>query len=109
MGLVGYEEPGLLRTLEEGFAEFLDSRKVKSLDIPVLRSKDRIVSQLFGRFLHSQGYAGIVFESGIPPGGACLALFERRARLRRRGSVRPLDAPLPALRSVCKELGLVLD
>lgn len=108
MGLVGYEEPGLLRTLEEGFAEFLDSRKVKSLDIPLLRSKDRIVSQLFGRFLYSQGYAGIVFESGIPPGGACVALFERRARLRGRGPVRPLDAPLPALQTVCKELGLIL-
>ena len=52
--LVGYEEPGLLRALEEGFAELLDAQKITSLDIPALRSKDRIVSQLFGRFLYRQ-------------------------------------------------------
>lgn len=107
--LVGYEEPGLLRTLEEGFAEFLDSRNIRSLDIPMLRSKDRIVSQLFGRFLYSQGYAGIVFESGVPPGGACVALFEGRAWLESRGPERSLDTPFPALRAVCREFELGLS
>jgi len=107
--LVGYEEPGLLRTLEGGFAEFLDSQNITSLDIPALRSKDRIVSQLFGRFLYSQGYAGIVFESGIPPGGACVALFEGRAWLESDGPERSLDAPLPALRAVCREFELGLS
>lgn len=107
--LVGYEEPGLLRTLEEGFAEFLDSQNITSLDIPALRSKDRIVSQLFGRFLYSQGYTGIVFESGIPPGGACVALFEGRAWLEANGPERSLTESLPALRTVCRELGLLLS
>lgn len=107
--LVGYEEPGLLRTLEEGFAEFLDSQKITSLDIPALRSKDRIVSQLFGRFLYSQGYAGIVFESGIPPGGPCVTLFEGRAWLEANGAERSLAESLPALRTVCRELGLLLS
>ena len=107
--LVGYEDPGLLRTLEEGFAEFLDSQNVTSLDIPALRSKDRIVSQLFGRFLYIQGYAGIVFESGIPPGGPCVALFEGRAWLESRGPERLLDAPLPTLRAVCREFDLELS
>jgi hypothetical protein len=107
--LVGYEEPGLLRTLEEGFAEFLDSQKITSLDIPALRSKDRIVSQLFGRFLYSQGYAGIVFESGIPPGGASVALFEGRAWLEATGPARPLSASLSTLRTVCGEFGLALS
>lgn len=107
--LVGYEEPGLLRTLEEGFAEFLNSQNITSLDIPALRSQDRIVSQLFGRFLYSQGCAGIVFESGIPPGGACVALFEGRAWLQAAGPERPLTKSLATLRTVCGEFGLALS
>ena len=104
-----YEEPGLLRTLEGGFAEFLGLQNIASLDIPALRSKDRLVSQLFGRSFYSQGYAGIVFKSGIPPGGLCVALFEGRAWLEPNGPERPLAESLPMLRIVCEELGLLLS
>ncbi len=106
--LVEYEDPDLLRSLQEGFAEFLDSEKITTLDIPALRSKDRIVSQLFGRFLYSRDYAGIVFESAIPPGGSCVALFEGRARLEAAGPARALAESLPSLRAVCGEFGLAL-
>jgi hypothetical protein len=108
-GLADYEKPGLLRTLEKGFAEFLSSHEISSLDIPELRSKDRSVSQLFGRFLFDQGCAGIAFESSIPPGGTCIALFEGRARLRPGGPKRSLAASFPALRKVCAELDLELS
>ena len=106
--LADYEDPGLLRTLEKGFATFLARRDVASLDVPALRSKNRLVSQHFGRFFFTEGHAGIEFRSGLPPGGVCVALFEGRAWLESAGPPRPLTDPLPALRSVCKELGLKL-
>ncbi len=106
--LVVYEDPILLRKLEEGFAEFLDSQDVAGLDIAALRSKERIVSQFFGRFLYDRGHAGIIFESGVPPGGSCIALFEDRAWLEPAGSQRLLKKSFPALRTVSKEFGLKL-
>ncbi len=106
--LAVYEDPELLRKLEEGFAEFLESQDIAGLDISALRAKDRIVSQFFGRFLHDRGHAGIVFESGLPPGGPCVALFEDHAWLEPSGSPRPLTKPFPALRAISRELGLEL-
>ena len=104
--LVRYEDPDLLRSLEMGFAELLDSAKITSLDIPVLRSKDRVVSQIFGRFLYSQGYGGVVFESAIPPGGSCVPIFEGRARLEAAGAARALGESIPAFRTVGNEFGI---
>ncbi len=106
--LVAYEDPVFLRELEHGFAEFLDSQDVTGLDIAALRSKERVVSQFFGRFLYNRGDAGMVFKSGLPPGGLCVALFEGRAWLEPAGAQRPLTRSFSALRSISRELGLAL-
>lgn len=108
-GLASYEDPGQLRLVEEGFAESLESHAVLSLDIPALRSKNRAVSQLLGRFFYERGHGGIVFQTGLPPGGVCVALFEGRAWLEPAGSPRSLTEAFPALRTVCKELALALS
>lgn len=107
--LARYEDPDLLRGLEEAFADFLAERGVEHLDIPALRSKDRTTSQLLGRFLYERGYAGVVFESALPPGGACGALFEGRAWLEPAGVARPLTISFYSLRSVAKEFELELS
>ena len=106
--LAAYESPELLRTLEEGFAQLLSDLDIPHLDVPVLRSKERAVSQLFGRSLYNQGFAGIAFRSSVPPGGVCAALFEQRASLEPDGKPRALTANVPALRTVSEEFGLKL-
>ena len=106
--LAAYESPDLLRELEGGFAELLDSLGISNLDIPPLRSKDLTVSQLFGRSLYNRGFAGVVFHSSVPPGGVCVALFEKRGYLEAAGHPRPLTEPLSALRTVAREFKLDL-
>ena len=106
--LIAYEDPRLVRQLQKGAASFLRDHSVLRLDIPALRSKDRIVSQFFSRLIYDQGHAGIVFRSRFPPGGTCVALFEGRAWLQPNGEPRGLSRAFPALRRACRELALEL-
>jgi RES domain len=106
--LIAYENPQLVRQLQNGAAGFLRDHNVLQLDIPALGSKDRIVSQFLSRLIYDQGYAGILFRSRFPPGGTCVALFEGRAWLQPNGESRELSRALPALRKACRELALEL-
>lgn len=106
--LAAYEDPGLLRRLEEGFASLLAELGIHNLDVPALRSRERTVSQLLGRSLYNQGFAGVAFRSGVPPSGACAAIFEGRGELEPAGRPRPLVRSLPALRTVAREFKLEL-
>ena len=47
-------------------------------------------------------------SSSVPPGGVCVALFEKRGHLESAGRARPLTEPLPALRTVAAEFKLAL-
>lgn len=101
------DDPGLRRELEEEHADFLIARGVDRLDVSVIRSSNRDITQRLGRSLYDRGAAGILFGSNID-GRPCLVLFEARARLQAEGACEPLAGLLHELAPALDKLGLTL-
>lgn len=85
----------------------LELEHSKELDLSVLRSKDRFLTQKLGRFLHERGVAGVAYGSRIV-NSRCIALFEGRARLVPDGPAQPLEEVLDELAVSLGKIGLSL-
>jgi len=95
----------LRRRFEREHADLLVDHGMDHLDVSEVRSRDRIVTQTFGRFLYDLGAAGILYRSNLDD-LPCLALFEGRALLTLDGELEALADLPPALLQVCDEFGL---
>lgn len=85
----------------------LELEHLRELDLSVLRSKDRALTQKLGRFLFEKGAAGVMYGSRVV-NSRSLALFEGRARLLPDGDPQPLKDVLDELRTALKKIGLDL-
>lgn len=104
--ILSADDLDLRRLFKRRHAELLAEHGMEHFDITEVRSRNRIVTQTFGRFLFARGAAGILYHSNLD-NLPCLALFETRATLTRDGEPEALSDLPDELFQVCKELGLV--
>jgi RES domain len=103
--LVRLDDLKVRNRLEMEHAGIFLAHGLERLDISLLRSKNRIVTQILAGLLFDQGFAGIVYGSNVDD-RLCVAVFEGRARLVPAGNIQPLSEPVRGLGRVCQELGL---
>jgi hypothetical protein len=89
------------------YPDFLEMHGIHRLDLDIIQAGRRELTQPLGRFLYEQGAAGILYPSKLE--GLCVALFERRARLKAMGKPERLDNPVPELEQACRDFNLVLE
>lgn len=106
--LVSLDDVSVRKELELALADLLLSLKVGRLDIDVIQGKERQVTQAIARTLFRARAAGVVYRSKYD-NEQCLALFEGRARLARRGEPKPLTDPIPEFLQACRELELDVE
>jgi hypothetical protein len=93
--------------MERQHAAELRKLGLRHLDISALLSPSRKLTQFLARTLYDRGAAGVLYKSNWD-GEICVALFEKRARIRPvlGAPIRPLTDPIPELLSVLVEYGL---
>lgn len=104
--ILSSDDLDLRRLFERRHADLLVEHGMEHFDITEVRSRSRIVTQTFGRFLFERGAAGISYHSNLD-NLPCLALFESRAELTSDGEPEALSDLPDELFRVCKEFGLV--
>lgn len=105
--LVDIDSVPVREELTRSHARMLQEHGIQHLNISEIRSKDRIVTRTFSRYLYDKGAAGIRFRSNLDD-RQVFALFEERARLRPVGPQIPMAQDVPELIRVCGEYALVL-
>lgn len=106
-GLANVDEPLLRRTFEQKHAELLDAHGIDHLDIAQVRSRQRILTQSFSRWLFNRGASGILYRSNLDD-LPCVALFEGRATLTPSGEADAIIELPVELVEVCREYELTL-
>jgi len=106
-GFADLEDIPTREDLARRHARLLAAHSMDHLDLPEVRSHDRVVTQTIGRGLFEDGYVGVHFASHLD-GRSCFALFEGRARLASRGAPQSLSIDLADLVLVCRQFGLTL-
>lgn len=89
------------------YPEFLERHGLRRLDLDVIQTGRRELTQALGRLLYEQGAAGLLYPSKLD--GLCAALFERRARLVAAGKPERLTRSVAELEQACRDFGLVLE
>jgi hypothetical protein len=105
--IVDVDRPAVRVELENRHAALLTAHGMSFLNIPEVRSRNRVVTQTIARDLYDRGAAGVRFRSAHDD-RPCVALKEGRALLVPLGRPRPLTEDIPELRQVCAEYGLIL-
>jgi len=101
------EDLALRSKLELEHLDSLVAKKLKELDLSLLRSGDRALTRKIGRSLFEKGASGVAYGSHVD-NCLCIALFEGRARLIPDGEPQPLKDVLDELRASLEKIGLTL-
>jgi len=105
--LARIESRRTLNCLKRDHVSLLAGLGIHKLNLSVIRSRDRIITQQFSRTLYQTGAAGIAFKSRLD-GRPCFTIFEGRGSFRKRSRPIPMTDDWPELVRLYGEYNLLL-